>query len=287
MRDNDQYFPRQGKNTSECGVFIMMYADFFINELPLNFTLTDMTIFRQKIFSDLSRDQLMYSNDLYPTYSDSINKYLIKFQTLISNPDKFTKRNSIDISRILIHNLIVLKSDYLIIHNVITKNIDLNELIKCFSDFEPITFNCHEPYDRFQSTTIINSSLLSTYLERIKTSLFIFLSSLSSCHLESFDCHFEIKLLKSNSQCKSQEQHCNINNPEHTKHTYAFIISIMPDTKLMSSSNEIINIPLYGMAIFKGDFFHCGASYNYDNYLIYGTCSTKKISNDKVISILF
>ena len=53
-------FPLQTGNTTECGIFVMMYADYFLEDLVMNFTLRDMPHFRIKIFADIFRGRLKY-----------------------------------------------------------------------------------------------------------------------------------------------------------------------------------------------------------------------------------
>ena len=54
-------FPLQKKNTTECGIFLMMYADYFLANLEMDFSLEDMPKFRIKIFTDLVRNSLNYT----------------------------------------------------------------------------------------------------------------------------------------------------------------------------------------------------------------------------------
>ena len=54
-------FPLQKDNTTECGIFLMMYADYFLANLEMDFSLEDMPKFRIKIFTDLVRNSLNYT----------------------------------------------------------------------------------------------------------------------------------------------------------------------------------------------------------------------------------
>jgi sentrin-specific protease 1 len=50
----------QQTNCYDCGVFVCMYADYLIDDLPLTFTQDNMIHFRQKICADILRGSLLY-----------------------------------------------------------------------------------------------------------------------------------------------------------------------------------------------------------------------------------
>lgn len=59
--------PTQGSDTDECGVFVMMYIDFLVDGLPLDFLLQDAAHFRRKVFADFYRGHLLYGvNETLP-----------------------------------------------------------------------------------------------------------------------------------------------------------------------------------------------------------------------------
>ena len=70
-------FPTKGNNVTECGVFVMMYADFFVDNLHMDFDLLEMKIFRKKIYCDLHRGAVNY--DLMLKYSSLYSVELVNY----------------------------------------------------------------------------------------------------------------------------------------------------------------------------------------------------------------
>ena len=85
MSLNNPSFPSQGNDSKQCGVFVMMFADFYMNDMILDFTLRDMKTFRKKILLSLLNKKLNYSENCYPIYESNKNKYIIKFQSFFPN----------------------------------------------------------------------------------------------------------------------------------------------------------------------------------------------------------
>jgi len=54
-----QRIPQQS-NSIDCGVFVLMYACFLGDGLPLSFTQDNMILFRHKILDDIIRNKLVY-----------------------------------------------------------------------------------------------------------------------------------------------------------------------------------------------------------------------------------
>ena len=55
------YTTPQQFNTTDCGVFMIMYADFISDNLPLTFSADDIPFFRNKIAADITRGSLTYT----------------------------------------------------------------------------------------------------------------------------------------------------------------------------------------------------------------------------------
>ena len=52
----------QQNNSNDCGVFILMFADFILENIPLiNFNQSDIPMFRKKICLHITRGELSYS----------------------------------------------------------------------------------------------------------------------------------------------------------------------------------------------------------------------------------
>jgi Ulp1 family protease len=64
------YTPQQN-NCHDCGVYVMMYADLLLDNIPLDMKIKDvlvlspnnMPFFRRKICADIRRGQLNYNNE--------------------------------------------------------------------------------------------------------------------------------------------------------------------------------------------------------------------------------
>jgi Ulp1 family protease len=54
----------QQDNGTDCGMFVIMYADFLSDDLPLSFEPIDMLAFRTKVGCDLMRKRFLYPNHL-------------------------------------------------------------------------------------------------------------------------------------------------------------------------------------------------------------------------------
>ena len=54
---NRSFIPQQ-ENTIDCGIFVMMYADFLADDLPLDFTQKDIITYRKKIAASILRKKI-------------------------------------------------------------------------------------------------------------------------------------------------------------------------------------------------------------------------------------
>jgi Ulp1 family protease len=54
----------QQDNGSDCGMYVIMFADFLSDDLPLSFGPSDMLAFRTKVGCDLMRKRFLYPNHL-------------------------------------------------------------------------------------------------------------------------------------------------------------------------------------------------------------------------------
>lgn len=58
----DQSSTPQQQNSYDCGIFITMYADFLLDDLPIHkFSQSDISYFRQKICLNIIKGSLPYS----------------------------------------------------------------------------------------------------------------------------------------------------------------------------------------------------------------------------------
>jgi len=55
------YKTPQQFNTTDCGVFMIMYADFLSDNLPLTFSAANISFFRNKIAANITRGSLTYT----------------------------------------------------------------------------------------------------------------------------------------------------------------------------------------------------------------------------------
>lgn len=276
------YFPSQGNNTTECGVFVMMFADYYMNGLPLDFTLRDMLTFRKKIFLALSRGTLNYSNTFYPITDFHKNKHIIKFQS--SSPNSYDTL-SLSICRELIDNFILFDKDYVIVSNVINPITKISAFIKNFGDYELINFDTASS-KREQSTTIFDKTQLNTELKILTDSLNMFFDVLSSNESSTSKFNISYKLLKSLPNCKSQALHCDSNCKDSLYDIqYSLIIAIEKNTQFILSNSKKITIPINGMIMFRGDYQHAGASYIKSNHRIFASCSNHPLNKNFVFPV--
>ena len=59
LKDREENIPQQA-NGVDCGMFTTICADFLSDDLPLNYTQTDMAFFRRKVTSSILRGSLDY-----------------------------------------------------------------------------------------------------------------------------------------------------------------------------------------------------------------------------------
>ena len=284
MSQKNDLFPSQGDNKTECGVFVMMFADYFINGLMLDFNLRDMITFRKKIFLSLCSKNLNYSTNFYPACSLVKNNYLIRFQSLLSKPHNTVTSS---ICRVLIDNFIIFDREYVILSDVIKPIADIKKFILKFDGYEPINFDT-KLLTRQQSTRILldpNSCIVEETLKILFDSLAMFFTVISSEQSSPPD-KFELvyKLLKSLPNCPKQELHHDSKQRSDSSYNiqYSLIVAIESNTKLILSDHNNIDIPINGMIMFRGDYMHAGASYPKINHRIFASCSNKPLEKKNV-----
>ena len=279
MSLNNDLFPRQEDNNTECGVFVMMFADYYINDLVLDFTLRDMITFRKKIFLSLFYKNLNYSKQIYPIYNLDKNRHIIKFQSLLPNSYNTV---SWSICRELIDGFILCDNDYVILSDVIKPIADIKEFILKFDEYEPINFDTKQ-LTRQQSTRILfdpNSCIVKETLKILSDSLAMFFTVISSEQSSPPDkFEFLYKLLKSLPNCPKQELHHDSKQRSDSSYNiqYSLIVAIESNTKLILSDNYEIDIPINSMIMFRGDYMHAGASYPKINHCTFASCSNKPL----------
>ena len=284
MSQKNDLFPCQGDNKTECGVFVMMFADYFINGLVLDFNLRDMITFRKKIFLSLCSKNLNYSTNFYPACSLVKNNYLIRFQSLLSKPHNTVTSS---ICRVLIDNFIIFDREYVIVPDVIGSVLNIPNFTGCFTTFENIDFDTTYECLRKQSTKLLRQSQLKKFFKVLVDALGMFFSVLSSeKSVGENNFHFEYKLLKSSPNCPKQKLHQDCERSlDSTSYDiqYSLLIAIESNTKLLLSDNKTtIDIPINGMIMFRGDYMHAGMSYRTENRRVFASCSNKPLENKNV-----
>ena len=284
MSLNNDLFPRQEDNITECGVFVMMFADYYINDLVLDFTLRDMITFRKKIFLSLVNKDLNYSKQIYLIYNLDKKRHIIKFQSLLPNSYNTV---SWSICRELIDGFILCDNDYVILSDVIKPIADIEKFISKFDGYEPINFDTKQ-LTRQQSTRILldpNSCIVEETLKILSDSLAMFFTVISSEESSPPD-KFELvyKLLKSLPNCPKQELHHDSEQRSDSSYNiqYSLIVAIESNTRLILSDHNNIDIPINSMIMFRGDYMHAGASYPKINHRIFASCSNKPLEKKNV-----
>ena len=280
-------FPSQGSNVTECGVFVMMFADFFMNDLILDFTLRDTITFRKKIFLSLVNQKLNYSKKFYPIYESNKNRYIIKFQSLSSYSNNSVSRS---ICRELIDSFILFDNKYVIITDVID-DIPIRDFKKLLANFTKLT-----PIDiktngnkLLQSAPISVNAPVTELFRTLSDALSLFFSVISSEQSSPPD-QFDIKyrLLKSLPNCPKEVLHsdCKHSSDEPSYDMqYSVIVAIQSHTQFVSSNNRTINIPKNGMIMYRGDYMHAGASYEIEHHRLFISCSNKPLKDMTVCKL--
>ena len=280
-------FPSQGSNITECGVFVMMFADFFMNDLILDFTLRDMITFRKKIFLSLINKKLNYSKKFYPTYESNKNRYIIKFQSLSSYSNNTVSRS---ICRVLIDNFILFDNEYVIISDVIDDISirDFKKLLANFTKLKPI--DIHTSNNKLlQSAPISHDAPVTELFRTLSDALSLFFSVISSEQSSPPD-QFDIKyrLLKSLANCPKQLFHSDCKHSSDTSSyniQYSLIVAIESNTKFVLFNKETIDIPINGMIMYRGDYMHAGASYQNEHNRLFISCSNKPCKDMTVFEL--
>lgn len=94
-------------------------------------------------------------------------------------------------------------------------------------------------------------------------------------HHISTDCDIHLKVIYSQPGDEAQLEHTDIIEPyvqlipqDRRKYHYSVIVPISPHTKL-HVQQELINIPVDSMIIFRGDTPHAGAAYQRHNHRLF------------------
>ena len=280
-------FPSQGSNVTECGVFVMMFADFFMNDLILDFTLRDTITFRKKIFLSLVNQKLNYSKKFYPIYESNKNRYIIKFQSLSSYSNNTVSRS---ICRELIDNLILFDNEYVIITDVIDDIPirDFKKLLANFTKLTPIDIKTNEN-KLLQSAPIPDHAPVTELFRTLSDALSLFFSVISSEQSSPPD-QFDIKyrLLKSLTNCPKEVFHSDCKDSSDAPSyniQYSLIVAIQSHTKFVLSNKETIDIPMNGMIMYRGDYMHAGASYQNEHNRLFISCSNKPLKDMTVCKL--
>ena len=143
---------------------------------------------------------------------------------------------------------------------------------------EPITFGDSEPYMRFQN----NFSVDNEYFNTLMDGLAIFFKVIKSNKNSTSNYTYQYKVLYSVKGCKEQVLHCDAYCTlldDLYDIPYSILISISTKANIVFQ-DEVIEIPINGMVMFRGDCLHAGGAYDADNFRIFAMFSNKEIIGD-------
>ena len=150
-------------------------------------------------------------------------------------------------------------------------------------EFDPIIFRLppNEKYYRYQKPFTIPDEDIELKLISDVLKQFFNKISKNSSNVKLF---MKWKLLKSIDNCPEQELHMDtkVSNMSNHDTPYSILISINPDTKLVLADKTCIDIPLFGMIMFRGDYMHAGAAYHKLNYRLFATFSNSHFNDNRV-----